>query len=85
MGRRTDKAAERAVSEASEAARVLAERSHQAKAEKVEPSPEPSPEPKERSVDPSRVEKLLGNRPHVQAMEEIIEKRGLNKEEEPKA
>lgn len=85
MSRRTTRAVEAAAAEASEAARTLAARSHEARTEKVEPTPEPKPK-SERSADPGRIEKLLDARTHVQAMEEIVEKRGLNKEEKaPKA
>ena len=88
MARRTDRAAERAAQEASEAARTLAARGQevrQERTEKVEPSPEPQPERKAEKLTPSepgRIEKLLENRTHTQAMEAILEKRGINKEED---
>ena len=83
MGRRTTRAdSEAAASQASEAARVLAQRSHESRSE---PSPEPAePAPHvEKAIDPTRVERLLNARPSVQARDEIIRKRGLDKEEEP--
>lgn len=83
MARNTKRAAEAAAVEASEAARTLAQRSHEARAEKVEVAPEPE-QPKERSVDPNLREKLLQNRHHSQAMDEILKKRGLDQEEEKK-
>lgn len=75
---RHNKAAERAAAEASEAARTLASRGAEVRrAQASEPAPEASPEPKAevRVSEPGRVEKLLKGRPHVQAMDQILEKR----------
>jgi hypothetical protein len=90
MSRRTDRAAERAAAEASEAARTLASRGAEVRrAQATEPAPEASPEPKAevRVTEAGRVEKLLKGRAHVQAMDEILEKREKAEPvaEEPKA
>lgn len=77
-GRRTTRAAEAAASEASEAARVLAQRSHEARNE-----PAPEVEPVEPAVNQDRIEKALKGRASVQAHEEIARKRGQVVEEEP--
>lgn len=82
MARRGKEAAERAAAEASEAARTLAQRSHEARVEKVEPEPTPEEQPKEKVVNETVREKLLQNRPHAQAWDEILKKRGLDKDEE---
>lgn len=85
MARRNDgagaKAAEQATAAASEAGRVL-------QASKPEPTPtveQPQAKPKaaEKPVEPGKIEKLLSQRTHVRAMEEIAEKRGMNPKEEP--
>jgi len=86
VSRRTTRAAEAAAAQASDAARTLAARSHEARSERVEPSPESSAEPKSETpkMDPSRIEKLRDARPHAQAMDDLIARRGLDKEDEPK-
>jgi hypothetical protein len=77
MSRRTRAAAEQAAQAASEAARTLAQRSHEARQESqpVEPAPEGNDKP-EGSTSPDRVEKLLNARPHVQAMDDLRKRRG---------
>ncbi len=87
MSRRTDQAAERAAAQASEAAKVLQQRQQETKAEKAaQPQVESRVEKVEKSdspaVDPERVEKLRQSRPHVRAMEELIQSR--QPKEEPK-
>jgi hypothetical protein len=87
MSRRSDAAAVAAANAASEAARTLQARSQevrqenrpeqlgdpvQAPTKKVEPRVEVK---KEESHEPRNVEKMLSNRPHTQAMEEILKKR----------
>jgi hypothetical protein len=75
---------EAAVNAASEAARTLAQRGQEVRAEKsqtVEPSGE-LPEPKEKPRDVGLVGKLLSARPSSQAMDEILAKRGEPQEEE---
>lgn len=84
MARRTEKAAQEAAQQASEAARVLQARGQ----EKVQEKPQETSvetEPKT-EIDHGHIEKLLNQRPQIQAMDEIIKKRGLNEppKEEPK-
>lgn len=81
--RRTTRAAEAAAAEASNAARVLAQRSHESKSEAAEPVEQTEPR-SEATTSPDRIEKLLNARPHERAMDEIASKRGLDIEEEPK-
>jgi hypothetical protein len=78
---------EAAVAAASEAARTLAQRGHEVRAERSQPV-EPAgelPEVKEKPRDPGLMEKLLSSRPSSQAMDEIIAKREPQEAEEPKA
>lgn len=84
MTRRTDRAGEEAARAASEAARTLQARGQEAKAERVERVEAVEPVQDKPTQNPDRIEKLLNARPHVQALEEIVESR-LPKEEEAKA
>jgi hypothetical protein len=80
MSRRTDKAAERAAAEASEAARTLAVRGAEVRRSQAEPAAEEASEPAKSEVhvtEPGRVEKLLKGRPHTQAMDALLDKREL--------
>jgi hypothetical protein len=78
MSRRTTRAdAEAAAAQASEAARTLAARSHEARAE------EPYPREDDTPIDGERIERMLKARPSIQAMDEIVKKRGQVEEPEP--
>jgi hypothetical protein len=77
---RNKRAAEAAASAASEAARTLAQRSHEVR-QGAETSSEPAPERPEGSTSPERVEKLLKARPHAQATEDLLKRRGVESEE----
>jgi hypothetical protein len=86
--RRSQKDAAEASAAATEAARTLAARSHEARSEPKEiiehaTVVERSTEKTIPQANPDRVEKLLKNRPHSMAMDEIISKRGLDVEDEP--
>lgn len=83
--RRSEKAAAEASAAATEAARTLAARSHEARNEPKEVIEHATvvPEKTTPQVNPDRVEKLLKARPHAQAWDEIISKRGLDAEDEP--
>lgn len=86
MSRRNSGAAENAALQASEAARVLQQRSQEARVEKTEP--EPAPEKVSRNedapgLDSEKIEKLRKNSPRVAAMEEIARKRDPQPEPEP--
>lgn len=85
MSRRTRAAdAEAAIAAASAAARTLQQRGQEVR---QQADPETEPTKPEATTSPDRIEKLLGGRTHVQAMEEILAKRGIKDEppaEEPK-
>src|SRR4051812_44196047 len=87
MARRNDQAALAAANAASDAARTLQQRGQEVRQE-VRPETPVSeapkrPEPKVEQSEPRNVEKMLGNRPHKQAMDDLLKNRGLV-EEEPK-
>jgi len=85
MSRRTERAASQAAVDASEAARTLAARSHEARAEKTEPQAEQETERGKISTPQDKMEKLLANRTHNKVMDSIIERREPEAKEEPKA
>jgi hypothetical protein len=75
MSRRTTRAdAEAAAAQASEAARTLAARSHEVRAE--EPASPSLSREDDAPVDGERIERMLKARPSIQAMDEIVKKRG---------
>lgn len=79
MSRRSGSAAEAAASAASEAARVLQQRSQEVKAETREAPPQETPEVR---LDDSKIERLRQNRTHPRVMDEIVRSRPGYKEEE---
>jgi hypothetical protein len=81
MSRRTTRAdADAAAAQASEAARTLAARSHEVRAE--EPA-EPASREDDTPIDGERIERMLKARPSIQAMDEIVKKRVPVEEPEP--
>jgi hypothetical protein len=89
MRRRTEQAADRAAAQASEAARVLQQRSQESKTEKVEPVKVEPPKVEPAKVEPTpEVEKSLGpkvitrrNARREDVLDEIRQSRGEPKEE----
>lgn len=81
---RNDGAAASAAALASEAARVLQERSQQRKAEP--PAPQPESRKEEVPVDPAKIESARKNTPHRKGMEEVLARRKEQEElDQPKA